>query len=440
MAAARPITAAGDPTPYYYCRVYGAPGATRTIRRLVNAIAKIATVKDEFHRPFGRWIFLWLLGRPLTRLRRLWIRFEDGDLLERLYQAVIAAKDLDPATSRTARLFQRGPSKMAKKLAEEAIEVVIDAVNGKTDAVIRESADLLYNLTVLWASAGVTPEDVWREMERREDMLGIAEKLPKLVKASRRLKLRPLQASRYPTPRYPKRRRHLRSGGELSRWKAAHCANGTNSSLIPTFSGMDKTARMMVHAAMLKRTYDWCLDAADKPYALWILAAVAFAESSFFPIPPDIMLLPMSLARPKKAWWFATVCTVASVAGGVLGYAIGALLYDSIGQWLITLYGLSDKVETFRASYAEWGAVIILLKGLTPIPYKLVTITSGFAGYNIWLFVLCSIVARGGRFFIVAVLLNRYGDRSGANWKSGSACGSPSAPSCWCSVSSSRSS
>jgi phosphoribosyl-ATP pyrophosphohydrolase len=102
-----------------------------------------------------------------------------SDSLERLYQAVIAAKDLDPATSRTARLFQRGPSKMAKKLAEEAIEVVIDAVNGKTDAVIRESADLLYNLTVLWASAGVKPEDVWREMERREDMLGIAEKLPK---------------------------------------------------------------------------------------------------------------------------------------------------------------------------------------------------------------------------------------------------------------------
>ena len=102
-----------------------------------------------------------------------------GDSLERLYQAVIAARDLDPATSRTARLFQRGPSKMAKKLAEEAIEVVIDAVNGKTEAVVRESADLLYNLTVLWASAGVKPEDVWREMERREDMLGIAEKLPK---------------------------------------------------------------------------------------------------------------------------------------------------------------------------------------------------------------------------------------------------------------------
>jgi membrane protein YqaA with SNARE-associated domain len=161
---------------------------------------------------------------------------------------------------------------------------------------------------------------------------------------------------------------------------------------------------------MLKRIYDWCIDAADKPYALWILAAVAFAESSFFPVPPDIMLLPMSVAQPKRAWLFAAVCTAASVVGGVLGYAIGALLYDSVGHWLITLYGLGDKVETFRASYAEWGSLIILLKGLTPIPYKLVTITSGFAGYNIWLFILFSIITRGGRFFIAAVLLNRYGE------------------------------
>ena len=102
-----------------------------------------------------------------------------SDSLERLYLAVIAAKDLDPATSRTARLFQRGPAKMAKKLAEEAVEVVIDAVTGNSQAVVRESADLLYNLTVLWVSAGVRPADVWREMERREYMLGIAEKLPK---------------------------------------------------------------------------------------------------------------------------------------------------------------------------------------------------------------------------------------------------------------------
>ncbi|HEY4738382.1 MAG TPA: phosphoribosyl-ATP diphosphatase [Bradyrhizobium sp.] len=115
-----------------------------------------------------------------------------GDSIERLYQAVLAARDLDPATSRTARLFQRGPAKMAKKLAEEAIEVVIDSVSGDTQAVVRESADLLYNLTVLWASAGVRPEDIWLEMERRELLLGIAEKMPKsAVKLAKTVAQRP---------------------------------------------------------------------------------------------------------------------------------------------------------------------------------------------------------------------------------------------------------
>jgi membrane protein YqaA with SNARE-associated domain len=152
---------------------------------------------------------------------------------------------------------------------------------------------------------------------------------------------------------------------------------------------------MMVHRGMLRRIYDWCIDAAHKPYALWIMAAVAFAESSFFPVPPDVMLIPMSLARPARAWVYASVCTAASVLGGILGYAI---------------YGLGDKVEAFRAGYAEYGAWIILLKGLTPIPYKLVTITSGFANFNIWLFVALSVIARGGRFFVVAILLNRYGE------------------------------
>ena len=160
---------------------------------------------------------------------------------------------------------------------------------------------------------------------------------------------------------------------------------------------------------MLRRMYDWCIAAADKPYALWLMGAVSFAESSFFPIPPDVILIPMSLARPQKAWLYAAVCTVTSVAGGVLGYAIGALLYDSVGQWLIQLYGYGEKVDAFRAAYAEYGAWIILLKGLTPIPYKIVTITSGFADYNLWLFVLFSVIARGGRFFFVAIILNRYG-------------------------------
>jgi phosphoribosyl-ATP pyrophosphohydrolase len=132
-----------------------------------------------------------------------------SDSLERLYQAVIAAKDLDPATSRTARLFQRGPSKMAKKLAEEAIEVVIDAVSGKADAVVRESADLLYNLTVLWATAGVTPEDVWREMERREDMLGIAEKLPKSADKMPKVLSKALSAKALPKTASPAVRRRI---------------------------------------------------------------------------------------------------------------------------------------------------------------------------------------------------------------------------------------
>jgi membrane protein YqaA with SNARE-associated domain len=162
---------------------------------------------------------------------------------------------------------------------------------------------------------------------------------------------------------------------------------------------------------MLRRLYDWCIAAADKPYAIWLMGAISFAESSVFPIPPDTMLIPMSLAHPKRAWTYATWCTVTSVAGGMLGYAIGAYLYDSVGQWLIGLYGYGDKVEAFREAYARWGALIIVLKGMTPIPYKIITITSGFAGYNIFLFILCSIAARGMRFYLVAFLLNRYGAR-----------------------------
>lgn len=163
---------------------------------------------------------------------------------------------------------------------------------------------------------------------------------------------------------------------------------------------------------MLRRLYDWCIEAANKPRATWMMGAVSFAESSFFPVPPDVMMVPMALARPDRAWYFATICTLTSVAGGILGYAIGALLYDSVGQWLIQLYGYGDKVEAFREAYARYGAWIILLKGLTPIPYKIVTITSGFADYSFPLFVLLSLVTRGGRFFVAAFLLHRYGARA----------------------------
>jgi membrane protein YqaA with SNARE-associated domain len=163
---------------------------------------------------------------------------------------------------------------------------------------------------------------------------------------------------------------------------------------------------------MLRKLYDWCLNAAGKPHATWVLSSVSFAESSFFPVPPDIMLVPMALARPDKAYYYALVCTIASVLGGILGYAIGHYLYDSVGLWLISLYGYGDKVEAFREAYARWGSVIILLKGVTPIPYKIVTITSGFAGYNFGLFVLFSIITRGARFFLTAFLLSRYGPQA----------------------------
>jgi membrane protein YqaA with SNARE-associated domain len=121
------------------------------------------------------------------------------------------------------------------------------------------------------------------------------------------------------------------------------------------------------------------------------------------------MLVPMMLARPDKAWFYAGICTVASVIGGLLGYAIGALLYDSLGTWLFQLYGLTQGAEAFRRSYAEYGHWIILLKGLTPIPYKLVTITSGFAAYSLFWFVILSIITRGLRFSLVALLMSRYG-------------------------------
>ena len=172
---------------------------------------------------------------------------------------------------------------------------------------------------------------------------------------------------------------------------------------------MVETAAPARKPNLLRRLYDWCIAAADKPYATWLMGAVSFVESSFFPVPPDVMLIPMSIARPERAWFYATVCTVTSVAGGVLGYFIGAVLYDSVGAWLIHLYGYGNKVEAFRQAYAQWGTWIILIKGVTPIPYKIVTIASGFAGYNLFMFVLLSFVARGMRFYLLAFLLNRYG-------------------------------
>jgi len=161
---------------------------------------------------------------------------------------------------------------------------------------------------------------------------------------------------------------------------------------------------------MFKSLYQWTLSLAESPYAAWALGLISFAESSFFPIPPDPLLAVMTVAKPKKAWTYALICTLCSVAGGLLGYAIGALLFETLGKWLIHLYGYGDRVEELRALYAKWGWAFILLKGLTPIPFKVVTITSGLLSYSLPLFILLSFITRGARFFIVAVLLNRFGD------------------------------
>ena len=161
---------------------------------------------------------------------------------------------------------------------------------------------------------------------------------------------------------------------------------------------------------MFKRLYDWTISLAQSPRATWALALIAFAESSFFPIPPDVLLAPMALAKPKRAFFYAGVCTAASVLGGMLGYAIGHLLYDTVGLWLIELYRYGEKVEAMRDFYAQWGWAFILVKGVSPIPFKLITIVSGLLAYNFPLFVLLCVITRGARFFLVAGLLRLYGE------------------------------
>jgi membrane protein YqaA with SNARE-associated domain len=161
---------------------------------------------------------------------------------------------------------------------------------------------------------------------------------------------------------------------------------------------------------MLRRLYDWVIRLSGHPKAIVAMGAVAFAESSFFPIPPDVMLIPMVLANRTKAFRIALVCTVCSVLGGLLGYAIGFYFFETIGDWLVRTYGLQEGLEKFRAGFTEWGTWIILIKGLTPIPYKLVTIASGAAHFDLFTFVWASIVTRGLRFFIVAALLWKFGE------------------------------
>lgn len=160
---------------------------------------------------------------------------------------------------------------------------------------------------------------------------------------------------------------------------------------------------------MFKPLYDWTLKLSASPRAPRALAVISFSESSFFPVPPDVMLVPMVMAKPQKARNYALICTIASVLGGLAGYAIGALLYDTLGLWLIRLYGYGDRMEAFRQLYQEHGHWIILIKGFTPIPFKIITIASGLAGYDLLWFVVLSLITRGARFFLVAGVMNRFG-------------------------------
>lgn len=159
---------------------------------------------------------------------------------------------------------------------------------------------------------------------------------------------------------------------------------------------------------MFRKLYEWVMRLAGSRHAPASLAAISFAESSFFPIPPDVMLAPMVLARRERAFIYAAICTVASVLGGLLGYAIGVFL-QPVGETILKIFGHPEGVEEFRHWFDQWGLMVILIKGLTPIPYKLVTITAGIARFDLFTFIWASVLTRGVRFFAVAAVLKYFG-------------------------------
>ena len=161
---------------------------------------------------------------------------------------------------------------------------------------------------------------------------------------------------------------------------------------------------------MLARLYERTISLAQSPYAPWVLGAVSFLESSVFPIPPDLLLIPMVIAAPNRAFLYAGICTIASVAGGAAGYLIGALMFEHIGQPILILYGLLDQFAAFSEKFNAHGSLAVLIAGLTPFPYKVITIASGVTGLDITQFLLWSVIARGLRFFVVAGLLWKFGD------------------------------
>jgi membrane protein YqaA with SNARE-associated domain len=170
-----------------------------------------------------------------------------------------------------------------------------------------------------------------------------------------------------------------------------------------------RTARAREEFVVIRPLYDWTMAQAEKPYASRFLAFISFLESSVFPIPPDVLLIPMVLGARARAWYYATLCTVASVVGGLAGYLIGAYLFELIGQPILQFYDYVEEFNDFEQIYQQWGLWIVFLAGFTPFPYKVVTIASGVAGLDLATFMIASAVARGGRFFLVAGLLWQFG-------------------------------
>jgi membrane protein YqaA with SNARE-associated domain len=160
---------------------------------------------------------------------------------------------------------------------------------------------------------------------------------------------------------------------------------------------------------MIKRLYNWTLSMAEHPHALWVLALVSFVESSIFPIPPDILMIPMILATPSRAFVIAGVALTSSVLGGLLGYAIGALAFDTVGQPILQALGKANSMEAFNGRFNDVGFWAVLIAGITPFPYKVITIMSGWTSMPLGTFIITSIIARGLRFFIVAALLWKFG-------------------------------
>ena len=161
----------------------------------------------------------------------------------------------------------------------------------------------------------------------------------------------------------------------------------------------------------MRSLYDWTLKKSSHPKAIWFLSFISFIESSIFPVPPDIILIPMSIVNKARAFFYALVCTISSVLGGLVGYIIGSLLFNTIGIMIIDFYDLNENVDDFKEYYRLYGAWIVIVAGFTPFPFKVITLSSGLFNLNIIVFITCAIISRGARFYLLSFLIYYYGEK-----------------------------